>query len=570
MDGIYPIETPARAPARPARRGRSAAALAVLDAAAQGSFVFDAAHRVLLCSRRAAEMLGSPASPPRRPVLARLFRDGTRLDGPAEAEAFCRAALGAAGPGAKLRLTRRDGVPLDLSCAPLGEGLWLGALTEVPFPADPAPDDLARVDPLTGLANRRWFQERLDDMLRDPAAAPAVLLLDLDRFKAVNDGLGHPVGDALLRVVARRLRSAVREEDVVARLGGDEFAVVPAHAAAAEVLAARLIDLLGRPYLLNGHVANIGASVGIAAGPRDGADSAELVRRADLALYDAKAAGRGMARVFHPGLDLRVKARHAMEQDLRRAIVRQQFELHYQPQVDLGTGEPVGFEALLRWRHPEHGLVPPDRFIALAEELGLIVPIGEWVLRTACREAASWPRGSQGGPRVAVNVSPRQLVDGARLHRAVAGALAASGLPGSRLEVEITESTLAADEGGALRALHELRAMGVRVSMDDFGTGHSSLSRLRGFPFDKVKLDRSFMRDLGASPEAASLVRAVAALGASLGMTTTAEGVETAEQAALVRSEGYTDMQGYLISRPVPGAEVAGLIARLRSASDPA
>lgn len=569
MDGIYPLELPARAPDRSVGRGRRATALAVLDAAAQGFVVFDAARRVCLRNRRAAELLGLPDSLPRRPGLARLLRGSARLDGPAQAQAqaFCQAAPDAARPDDTLRLTRRDGSCLELSCAPLGPGLWLAALSEAPAPANPSPDDLARTDPLTGLANRRWFQERLGEMLRGPRAGAAVLLLDLDRFKAVNDSLGHPAGDALLQIVARRLRSALRDEDMVARLGGDEFAVVLAQAAGAEALAARLIDLLSRPYLVDGRAANIGASIGIAVGPRDGADPAELVRRADLALYEAKASGRGTARVFHPALDLRAKERHSLEQDLRRAITLRQFELHYQPQVKLATGELVGFEALVRWRHPERGLVPPDRFIPLAEEIGLIVPLGEWVLRAACREAAAWPRGPRGGLRVAVNVSPHQLVEGERLRRVVAEALDGAGLPGTRLEVEITESALAKYEGGALRVLHDLRAMGVHVSMDDFGTGYSSLSQLRSFPFDKVKLDRSFVRELGTNPEATALVRAIAALGASLGMTTTAEGVETAEQAALVRSDGYTDMQGYLVSRPVPGAEVAALISRLRPGS---
>lgn len=412
-------------------------------------------------------------------------------------------------------------------------------------------------DELTGLANRRTFRDCLAAALEN--GAPAVVMVDLDRFKPVNDSLGHPVGDALLCIVAQRLRSAVREEDVVARLGGDEFAVLLRVGATAERLAERIVDLLGRPYLVDGHLVTISASVGVAAGPRDGADATTLIRNADLALLDAKGAGRRTVRVFRTALCERAQARVAMEAELRRAIALRQLEVHYQPQVNLGSGRLVGFEALVRWRHPERGLVPPGEFIPLAEEIGYIVPLGEWVLRAACQEAAGW----EGDLTVAVNVSALQLEDGARLLRAVAAALEATGLPGARLEIEITESALARNEGHAAQVLHALRALGVRVSMDDFGNGYSSLSQLRSFPFDKLKLDRSFVANLSESEEAAALVRAIASLGASLGMTTTAEGVETDEQAGLIRANGYTDMQGYLISRPVQAGDVPALIRRL-------
>ncbi len=416
---------------------------------------------------------------------------------------------------------------------------------------------LVSADDLTGLADRRTFRESLAAALAE--GAPAVVMVDLDRFKPVNDSLGHPIGDALLCVVAQRLRSAVREEDVVARLGGDEFAVLLRQGATAERLAERIIDLLSRPYLIEGHLVTISASVGVAIGPRDGANAVTLIRNADLALLDAKASGRRTVRMFRAALCERARARVSTEAELRRAIALQQLELHYQPQINLETDRLVGFEALVCWRHPERGLVPPGDFIPLAEEIGYIVPLGEWVLRTACREAAGWA----GGLTVAVNVSALQLEDGDRLLRTVAEALEASGLPGSRLEVEITESALARNEGHAARVLHALHAMGVRVSMDDFGTGYSSLSQLRSFPFDKLKLDRSFVSNLSESHEAAALVRAIASLGASLGMTTTAEGVETDEQAGLIRANGYTDMQGYLISRPVQAGDVPALIRRL-------
>jgi len=312
-------------------------------------------------------------------------------------------------------------------------------------------------------------------------------------------------------------------------------------------------------------VAVISASVGIALGPRDGADTAALVRAADLALYQAKEDGRHAVRMFEQGMDARARARHLLLDDLRRALALHQFEIHYQPQLNLASRELVGFEALVRWRHPKHGLVPPDRFIPLAEEMSLIVGIGEWVLRTACREAMSWP----GQLTVAVNVSAKQLADQDRLPRVVQATLAATGLAARRLEVEITESALIRHEKEALHVLHALRGMGVRVSMDDFGTGYSSLSQLRSFPFDKLKIDRSFVRDLSGSDEAVAVVRAIAALGASLGMTTTAEGVETPEQEAMIRADGCTDMQGYLISRPVPAGDIAALIERFGAASAP-
>jgi diguanylate cyclase (GGDEF)-like protein len=389
-----------------------------------------------------------------------------------------------------------------------------------------------------------------------------VLCLDLDHFKAVNDTLGHPVGDALLRTVGERLRSVLRETDTVARLGGDEFAVLQGAGGdpqpqAASALAKRVVDLVGRPYALEGHLVNVGASVGVALAPADGEDADALLKAADLALYRAKEEGRGTWRFFEPGMDARMRARRALELDLRKALALREFELAYQPQLDLGSDRVAGFEALLRWQHPERGLIPPAEFVPLAEEIGLIAPIGEWVLRTACREAAGWPEGVG----VAVNLSPAQFKSH-HLVPAVRAALAASGLPGRRLELEITEGVLLQDNEANLATLRELRALGVRVAMDDFGTGYSSLSYLRSFPFDKIKIDRSFVSGLATDPESAAIVRAIAGLGASLGMATTAEGVETAEQMRRIRAEGCLQVQGYLVSRPVPAAEVAALIAR--------
>ena len=503
-------------------------------------------------------------------ALGRLLATSARLDGAGRLALEGVLGVATASPvqdaaGGRERLAKvalADGRALNVAVSETGDGCRLATLL-IETPGVPA----ERTDGLTGLSDRQWFRERVATMLAAPDRADqvAVLMIDLDRFKAVNDSHGHPVGDALLQAVARRLRSAVRDGDAVSRLGGDEFAVATPAGAAAEAMGARLVDLLSRPYLIAGHVTIIGASVGVALGPRDGAETAALVRAADLALHQAKADGRGAVWVFNQEMDARARAYHALLDDLRRALALEQFEVHYQPQTNLASGELVGFEALVRWRHPQHGLVPPDRFIPLAEEMDLIAGIGEWVLRTACREAASWP----GQLTVAVNVSAKQLADRDRLPRVVQAALAAAALPAGRLEVEVTESALMRHETEALHVLHALRAMGVRVSMDDFGTGHSSLSRLRSFPFDKLKIDRSFVRDLSGSDEAAAVVRAIAALGASLGMTTTAEGVETAEQQAMVCADGCTDMQGYLISRPVPVSEVATLIERLGSACAP-
>ncbi len=475
-----------------------------------------------------------------------------------------------------------------LQVARLDDGHWMACFEEVTArqTAEASAIELAMHDPLTGLPNRELFQRRVVAALAGAApdggaaqnetgqeAGPAALLVDLDRFKAVNDTLGHPVGDALLRLVAKRLRSVLRPGDVVARLGGDEFALlVPPFPEPVDLaqLARRIVDVLGRPYLIDGHLVNIGASVGVALAPGDGREHGQLLRSADLALYHAKASGRSAWSFFAPHMDARALARRSLEIDLRKALALREFELHYQPQVDLETDSIAGFEALLRWRHPVRGLVSPADFVPLAEEIGLIVPIGEWVLREACCQAARWPDGMS----VAVNVSPHQFTDTARLVGLVAQSLASSGLPGRRLEIEITESVLLRHEQAVLDALHRLRAMDVRVAMDDFGTGYSSLSQLHSFPFDKIKIDRSFVKDRGdnnghAAGQAA-VIRAITALGVSLGMSTIAEGVETSDQLARIRAEGCMAVQGYLFSQPVPVEQVAPLIsefARRRSAA---
>jgi len=422
---------------------------------------------------------------------------------------------------------------------------------------------LARHDALTGLANRQLLIEHLAQQLPRTrrGEAVAVLCLDLDRFKAVNDTLGHAAGDALLREVAARLRACVRGSDVVARLGGDEFVLVQLGApqpSAANALARRVIEVLGQPFDLDGQRAHIGTTVGIAVAPFDSEEPEVLLRGADLALYHAKATARGTVRFFEPEMDEQARRRRGLEADLRRALQAGELRLHYQPQVSVEPMHVTGLEALLRWQHPRRGMVSPADFVPLAEETGLIVPIGRWVLHEACRQATTWPPHT----RVAVNVSAAQF-RGTRLLQDVSDALEASGLAADRLEVEITESVMIDDTRQALETLRELRQLGVRIAMDDFGTGYSSLSYLRSFPFDRIKIDRSFVRDMEANPDALSIVRAVAGLGRSLGMATTVEGVETEGQLQAVRREGCAEAQGFLFSRPLPADEVPGLLARL-------
>ncbi len=429
---------------------------------------------------------------------------------------------------------------------------------------------IARHDPLTGLPNRLLFREGLDAALAEARRGRGFALhcLDLDRFKEVNDTLGHPVGDALLREVAERVRGVLRETDTLARLGGDEFAVIQKGAEgreAAERLARRIVEVLARPFDLGGHQVGIGTSLGIAFAPGDAVEADVLMRDADMALYRAKAEGRGRWSFFDPEMDARMQLRRALELELRRALAGEEFELHYQPIVDVRTGGPCGFEALMRWRHPERGMIPPDGFISLCEDIGLIVALGEWALLRACRDATTWP----GSPRVAVNLSPSQFATSG-LVEAVARALAISGLDPARLELEVTETVMLGDADSALAALQRLKALGVRIALDDFGTGYSSLSHLQRFPVDKVKIDRCFTSELGLSARSRAIVEAVTRLCDGLAMTTTAEGVETPAQLEAIRGIGCVEAQGYLFSHPVPAAEVPRLLARLwRHAAGP-
>ncbi|MFZ0729669.1 MAG: bifunctional diguanylate cyclase/phosphodiesterase, partial [Methylovirgula sp.] len=379
-------------------------------------------------------------------------------------------------------------------------------------------------------------------------------------FKQVNDTLGHPVGDELLRSVAERLISCVREVDTVSRLGGDEFAILqcdlerPEQAAG---LARRIVEVLSAPYDIEGQPVTISASIGISVAPGDGASYDILLKNADVALYLAKADGRATWRFFEPEMDVRLQVRRALELDLRDALANEEFEIFYQPIYDLSENRISGFEALLRWHHPTRGVVSPNDFIALTEEIGLIVPLGEWVLRNACAEATSWPKHV----KLAVNVSAVQFKN-ERLVKTVIDALKTSGLPANRLELEITESVLLANNVTTMDKLHELRNFGVGISMDDFGTGYSSLSYLRSFPFDKIKIDQSFVRMMSAKDGSLAIVRAMAALGSSLSIRTTAEGVETKEQLGWLRSVGCNEAQGYLFSPPVASREIPRLLAK--------
>jgi diguanylate cyclase (GGDEF)-like protein len=441
---------------------------------------------------------------------------------------------------------------------------WIGTYRDVTeaYEAEARIAHMAHHDALTGLPNRVLFHDHLEHALlgvRRYNDTLAVLYLDLDHFKNVNDGLGHPAGDKLLQAVAERLRACLRISDMVARFGGDEFAVLQIGLAGpheAGALADRIVTLLSEPYDIDGQLVEIGASVGIALAPIDGETAEQLLANADVALYQAKEDGRRTYCFFQPDMGASVQAHHLLALDLRNALGAGELEVYYQPLVTLATGVISGFEALLRWHHPLHGMVAPAKFIPLAEETGLIIPIGEWVLRQACAEAAAWPDDL----KVAVNLSPVQFKRG-NLPQVVFATLASSGLPARRLELEITESVFLAESKTNLATLRSLRALGVGISMDDFGTGYSGLSYLRAFPFDKIKIDRSFISAVGEGADCMAIIKAITTLGWSLGIPTLAEGVETKKQLAWVRAAGCTEMQGYLFSRPIPASEIAGLLS---------
>jgi diguanylate cyclase (GGDEF)-like protein len=423
---------------------------------------------------------------------------------------------------------------------------------------------LAYHDSLTGLGNRLLFKEQLEEALREVSVTPhplAVLFLDLDGFKAVNDTLGHSIGDLLLKSVATKLRDILPRTDRIARLGGDEFAILQmsvVQPASSIALAEMIIEIIGQPCSVDGHDVTVGASVGIAVAHPGDMNTESFLKSADLAMYSAKSEGRGTYRMFDPEMDAVVQTRRQLERDMRTALAQDCFKLYYQPLVNLQTRRVTAFEALMRWNHPERGPIPPSEFIPVAEEMGLIVQLGEWALRQACAEAMQWPDGIC----ISVNLSPLQFSKGS-LVSTVMSALASSGLPASRLELEITESVLLEKSERNIAILNQLRDLGVRISMDDFGTGYSSIGYLRSFQFDKIKIDQSFVRDLLVDEGSLAIVRAIAGLGVSFGMTTTAEGVETEEQMRCLNLEGCIEVQGYLYSKPVPAHEINALLASL-------
>jgi diguanylate cyclase (GGDEF)-like protein len=532
----------------------------------QGLAMFDADARVVIANGRYAELYGLAPDDVRpgthlRDIIKRRMANG-EMPGK-DVDEVMRAVFGRMNPKGESQYTTRmgDGRYIAVCSKPMANGFTVTTHQDITEQrrSEAKIVHMALHDALTGLPNRVLFNERLDHALARSRRGEIVAthLLDLDHFKNVNDTLGHPSGDKLLQAVTGRLRALVRESDTIARMGGDEFAILQAglvQSADAGVLARRVIEVISEPYEIDGQQVVIGTSVGIAIGPTDGTTPEQLMRNADLALYRAKSDGRGAFSFFEASMDARMQERRSMEYDLRKALVAGEFELHYQPIVNLDTSKISGFEALIRWRHPERGIVAPAAFIPLAEEIGFIIPLGEWTIRQACATAARWP----GDVKVAVNLSPVQFRNSG-LVQTVVNALAASGLGPERLELEITETTLLQDGEATLAMLYQLREIGVSIAMDDFGTGYSSLSYLQSFPFDRIKIDRSFIRDITDGVGSLNIVRAVAALAKGLGMETTAEGVETELQRETVASEGCTEMQGFLFSRPRPAHEIEEL-----------
>ncbi|MEA1833509.1 EAL domain-containing protein [Methylobacterium durans] len=531
----------------------------------QGLCLLDAQRRLLLCNGRFREILGLAPALTRRgtsvvAMLRRLARE-ERAD-PGEPGPRQRRLARLAGTATHRTDVAFRGRVIAITTRALPAGGWVSTVEDVTdrHRIEGRILHMAHHDALTGLPNRTAFGAHLERAL-SVGGEIAVLCLDLDRFKAVNDTFGHAAGDALLRTVAERLRAVLCGSGMIARLGGDEFVIAldgPQGGHRVEALAERIIEAVGQSIDIDGHLADVGVSIGVAIGPRDGADPDTLFRNADIALYRAKAAGRNGYRFYEAGMAAAAAARTLLQLELREAVQSGGFRLHYQPVMDLRRGTISGFEALLRWPHPRRGLISPADFVPMAEETGLITRLGAWVLREACLEAAEW----RADIRVAVNVSAVQFARGG-LEEVVTLALAVSGLAPQRLELEITETVLMSDGEAALACLHRLRALGVRIALDDFGTGYSSLSYLRLFPFDRIKIDRSFIREIGR-PENAAIVRAVRALASDLGALVTAEGIETDEQLAFVRRLDCEEGQGFLFSPARPPAAIPALLSGAR------
>jgi diguanylate cyclase (GGDEF)-like protein len=536
----------------------------------QGLCFFDAAQRLIVCNKRYIEMYGLPPGrigpgTPLAEIVDMRFEAGSFPAMTREEYLEWRTSVVVSAEATDSIVELRDGRTFEIRHRPMPDSGWVATHEDITEQrrSKMKIEHMAHHDALTGLANRVLLNERLEHALTRNGRDETVAIhhLDLDQFKAVNDSLGHPGGDKLLQMVADRLRLLVRDSDTIARMGGDEFAIVQVAADPTDAthLAQRIIDAMSEPFDIDGHQVLVGASIGIAIGPGDGLSPDELLRNADLALYRAKGGGRGTFRFFEPGMDLQMQARRILEQDLRKALPAGEFELYYQPIVNLVNNQISGLEALIRWNHPTRGMVTPNAFIPLAEEIGLIVPIGEWVIRQACATAALWPEDIH----VAVNISAVQFRNPG-LTQVIVGALAASGLHPTRLEIEITETVLLQDKETTLAALHQLRALGIRIAMDDFGTGYSSLTYLQCFPFDRIKIDRSFVEDIAENEGSLNIVRAVAALANGLGMKATAEGVETREQLDTIISEGCTEVQGFLLSHPLPAGEIERLFLSRR------
>ncbi|GMP05615.1 EAL domain-containing protein [Bradyrhizobium sp. TM239] len=536
--------------------------------------MFDAERRLVVCNERYARLYRLPpellrtgtlhADIIRHRVVTGILKSDTS-EGAAEQFLSKLAALPFDTVSSRID-EFADGRLICVTRQPMAGGGWVATHLDVTEQrrSEARIAHMAQHDALTDLPNRVLLRERMEHAIavtRNGGVDLAVLMLDLDRFKEVNDTLGHPAGDSLLRAVSARLRECTTETALIARLGGDEFAVidyVTNPAVEAATLAENIRKALCEPFDLGDHRVTVGTSIGIAIAPRDGSDSDVLMKSADLALYSAKSGGRGAFRFFEPELDELMHARRNLERDMRDALAGREFELHYQPFVNTATGEIRGFEALLRWHHPRRGLVLPGEFIPLAEEAGLIVPLGEWILRTACAEAAKWPAHL----RIAINLSPAQFRS-KELVPVIVDALASSEIAPHRLELEVTETVIMHDSEAVFAALGQLRELGVRIALDDFGTGYSSLSFLQRFPFDKIKVDRSFVNELSsARADAHHLARAVVRFAVSLGKTTTAEGVETKEQLDVLREEGCVETQGYYFGRPMPASSIAKMLRR--------
>jgi diguanylate cyclase (GGDEF)-like protein len=547
----------------------------VLNNMTQGVLMFDADTRLVFCNQRYLDMyrLSSNLAKPGcalRDLLDQRMEAGTFSGDPEEYIATLLERV-AGGKTSYDTCKLADGRVFSIVNKPMAGGGWIATHEDITERqrAEERIAHLAGHDALTDLPNRTLLRTQLEYELKRVKRGEclAVLCLDLDYFKGVNDTLGHPVGDELLKVVADRLRGCVRELDTIARLGGDEFAIImtalrqPTDAAA---LAKRVRDSIAQPYLIDGHQIVVDISIGISIAPIDAIEPDQLLKNADMALYGAKADGRGTFRFFEAEMDARMQARRTLEMDLRKALHHEEFELYYQPLVNLQTNEISVYEALLRWHHPTRGLISPAEFIPVAEETGLIIPLGEWVFRKACQQTVNWPDHV----KVAVNLSPAQLKN-RNVVRMVKSALEDSGMAGNRLQLEITESVLMQNTFATLATLHELRKLGIQIAMDDFGTGYSSLSYLRSFPFDKIKIDRSFIDDLSNGAEPLAIVNAVAGLAKCLNMVSTAEGVETQQQLEQLLSVGCTEMQGYLFSRARPACEIEELfLPQLGKASD--